>query len=229
MPATNQIVKIIRRYISPSRLQRENIRQGLEECKTYAQGRLLDIGCGSKPYRELFAPFVTQHLGTDYSDTEHSGFMDVAADATALPFATASFDTVLCTEVIEHVRDPAQAMAEIARILKPGGYLFLTTPQTWETHRAPYDYYRYTRYGLSYLATTHNMEVVKMVTHVGAGSTIGQLLSVFLFHPFEHKSRLVQIGPALLCQLVMSLFSWLDVFDRQRQLTLGYMMLARRV
>ena len=230
MPALkSKFVKIFRRYISPSRLQRENIRKGLEECKTFAQGRLLDIGCGSKPYQEMFAPYVSQHVGTDYSDTEFKAIMDVAADVTALPFADASFDTLLCTEVIEHVPNPNLAFQEMARVLKPGGYLLLTTPQTWETHRAPYDYFRYTRFGLSYLAKTNSLEVVKQVTHAGAGSTIGQLLSVFLFHPFEYKSPLVQLLPALFCQLIMLGFSSLDFFDHKRDLTLGYVMLARRV
>lgn len=223
-----KFTQILRRYISPHRLQRENIRKGLEECKIYASGRMLDVGCGSKPYREMFAPYVTHHYGTDYIDTEYIGIMDIAADATALPFADASFDTVLCTEVIEHVPNPAQAFAEISRVLKPGGYLLLTTPQTWELHRPPYDYYRYTRYGLRYLAKTNGLEVVKLVTHVGSGSTIGQLLSVYLFHPFEYKSPLVQIVPALICQLIMTLFGLLDVFDRERRLTLGYVMLARK-
>lgn len=222
------LLKSLRRYISPSRLQRENIRLGLEECKTFAAGRLLDIGCGNKPYREMFAPYVTAHFGTDYSDTEFQGVMDVAADATALPFAANSFDTLLCTEVIEHVPNPALAFAEMARVLKPGGYLLLTTPQTWETHRAPYDFFRYTRFGLHHLATTHDLEVVKMVTHTGAGSTIGQLLSVFLFGPFVYKPAVIQIVPALFCQLVMTAFSLLDNFDRQRNLTLGYVMLARK-
>ncbi len=95
-----------------------------------AHGVLLDVGCGLKPYEKFFAPYVKKYYGTEYSP--ESGFRgnraDVAGDASAMPFADASVNTILCTEVLEHVAHPEKVIEEFARILKPDGIIITTAP-----------------------------------------------------------------------------------------------------
>jgi SAM-dependent methyltransferase len=111
------------------------------------EGRILDIGCGGRPYRRFLAD-GSSYVGLDSNPDVGP---DVIGSVLALPFPDASFDGVICTEVLEHVPDPALALDEINRVLRAGGSLYLTVPQAWGLHYEPHDYYRYTRYGIEYL------------------------------------------------------------------------------
>jgi SAM-dependent methyltransferase len=110
-----------------------------------ASGKMLDVGCATKPYAALFADRVETHFGVDVPFTYHSkGTIDAFAPSHALPFRNGSFDFVLCTEVLEHVPDPEKSWAEIARVLKPGGVALVTTPFIYRLHEMPYDFWRIT-------------------------------------------------------------------------------------
>ena len=105
---------------------------------------VLDLGAGDAPYRELFAR--TNYLTSDWENSVHAAGRraDVVADASALPLESSSVGLVLCTQVLEHIADPAALLGECLRVLEPGGRLALTVPLAWQLHELPYDYYRYT-------------------------------------------------------------------------------------
>jgi SAM-dependent methyltransferase len=109
--------------------------------------RVLDIGCGHKPYADLFAD--CQHIGLN--NTTQDASPDLVADAMRLPIASQSIDLVFCTQVLEHVARPWILLNECFRVLRPGGWLVLSAPCYWPLHEEPYDFYRYTRYGLERL------------------------------------------------------------------------------
>ena len=122
-----------------------------------AHGRLLDLGCGCKPY-EVFRPSaVTEWVGFDVPSNTAA---DVHGHADALPFDANCFDAVLCTEVLEHLPEPALAIAEMDRVLRPGGHVILTTPLYFPIHEEPYDFFRYTPYGLRHLFENAGFEIV---------------------------------------------------------------------
>lgn len=150
----------------------------------YARGRLLDVGCGGRPYEELFLPRVTRYIGLD-TPASVTSRIDVGGLASELPIAGASMDTVLCTEVIEHVPDPAAAVREMARVLRPGGHLILTTPQMWALHEEPYDYYRYTKYSLAHLCRAAGLEVLEIRPHGGPWAIVGVVLITHLGEPWR--------------------------------------------
>jgi SAM-dependent methyltransferase len=108
---------------------------------------VLDLGCGNRPYADLFEG--CDYLGTDYSADDTRP--DVICDATRLGLACDRFDIVFCTQVIEHVPDPRALVEETFRVLRPGGFLVLTGPFWWPLHEEPHDYHRFTRYGFSHL------------------------------------------------------------------------------
>ena len=86
---------------------------------------------------------------------------DFTGDVSALPFEEASYDIVLSTQVLEHVQDPQKVCSEMARVLKPGGHLFLTTPQSSPIHNEPWNYFNFTHYGLMLLFEKAGLQVVK--------------------------------------------------------------------
>jgi len=114
------------------------------------RGRLLDVGCGHQPYRSLLlAPpsLATEYIGMDLPDNLYQP-PDLPWDGRRIPLDDASLDSALLTEVLEHCPDPAAVLGEIARVLRPGGFLFLTVPFIWPIHMVPNDEFRYTPFAL---------------------------------------------------------------------------------
>jgi SAM-dependent methyltransferase len=159
-----------RTWANPLGLARRLLRRALAERAGYVEGRLLDVGCGAQPYRDLF-PRVDRYVGLDHPGAPR---LDVCGDGLALPFRVGSFDAVLCNQVLEHVPEGAVLMEEIARVLRPGGVLLLTVPLTWDLHREPSDFYRYTRYGLQYLADKSGLRVLEIAPTCGLWATLAQ-------------------------------------------------------
>jgi SAM-dependent methyltransferase len=137
------------------------------------RGRVLDVGCGCKPYRALFHPSVTAYLGVDQRGVHPSP--DLIADAHALPFADGAFDAVVSFQVFEHLAAPARALGECTRVLRPGGDLVVTVPGVWPAHEIPHDYWRFTRYGLESLARDAGLTIVELTPLGALWSTLGQM------------------------------------------------------
>jgi SAM-dependent methyltransferase len=108
---------------------------------------VLDLGCGNRPYADLFDG--CDYLGTDYSADD--SLPDVITDGTCLALRDRRFDLVFCTQVIEHVPEPAALVREAFRVLRPGGYLVLTGPFWWPLHEEPHDYHRFTSHGFRHM------------------------------------------------------------------------------
>jgi SAM-dependent methyltransferase len=124
---------------------------------------LLDVGAGVKPYAPLYEPYFARCVSVDVAHSPHDvSTVDALASADDLPFDDATFDCVLCTEVLEHCSEPAAVLAEIQRVLRPGGQLFLTTPFMVALHEMPHDYYRYTPSGLRHLAQSAGLAVTSV-------------------------------------------------------------------
>lgn len=111
------------------------------------RGEVLDIGCGMRPYRR-FLTNTSRYVGLDMNPDVRP---DVVGSVLDLPFEDGAFDGVMCNEVLEHIPDPAKALNEIHRVLRPGGLTYITVPQAWGLHYEPHDFYRYTRYGIAHL------------------------------------------------------------------------------
>lgn len=134
----------------------------IEEKAPLFSGRVLDIGCGRKPYWSLIEPYCEQYVGIDMITTLHGlDELDVIGSGLNLPFPAECFDVVVSFQVLEHVPEPSQFLAEANRVLKPGGSILLMTPFIWGEHEQPFDFYRYTRFGLKYL-----LEKAGFETHV---------------------------------------------------------------
>jgi SAM-dependent methyltransferase len=202
----------------------------MHRARSYAHGRLLDIGCGKKPYQPIFSPGISEYIGVDLPRAlAATTVVDVYASALRLPFAPETCDTVLCNEVLEHVPEPVQLMIEAARVLKHGGLLILTTPMTWGLHEEPYDYYRYTPYGLKYLAEHAGLQVEKIDPTSGLWGTVGQRISSHVYHSHGwHAFWIVKGIVLVLCAGIQIIFSALDSVYGHTGDTLDYLLIARK-
>ncbi len=145
------------------------IGEWLARNEAYVRGVLLDAGCGNRPFAEWYAPRVASVVGLDAAPLDG---VDVVGFADRLPFADGSFDTVLATEVLEHVGDLEHAVLDIVRVLKPGGYVLVTVPFLYPVHEAPYDFRRLTHFGLRAVLERHGLDVVKLEAKGGAGMLV---------------------------------------------------------
>jgi SAM-dependent methyltransferase len=124
---------------------------------------VLDIGCGQKPYADLFADM--RHIGLN--DSVEDASPDVVGDGTRLPIASQSIDLVFCTQVLEHVLRPWSLLSECYRVLKPSGWLILSAPFYWPLHEEPHDYFRFTKWGLEGLIEEAGFEECRVLADGG--------------------------------------------------------------
>lgn len=149
----------------------------LNHHKSYLKGSLVDLGCGMVPYYEWYKDRVDRITCVDwYSSLHESKHIDVFADLNqTLPLVDGVADSVLSTSVLEHIREPKVFFQEVSRILAPDGHLVLSVPFQYNLHEEPFDYYRYTSYGLEHLAKEAGLEVVSLQNY---GSALGVIVDV---------------------------------------------------
>jgi SAM-dependent methyltransferase len=221
----------LRAFTDEARLERESILEFVATCAHQLdQGStVLDAGAGQAPYRELFAH--CEYQTADWAQSVHPDAQsaDVIASLDALPIPDASFDAVLCTQVLEHVSDPATVLAELNRVLRPGGHLWLTVPLTWPLHEEPFDYFRYTSYGLTSLLERAGFVEIDIAARNGYFATIAQLMRIAGVAVGWTNDRYIGIRARLfedMARLADQLERF-DHLDEQRIFPLGYQVTAR--
>jgi SAM-dependent methyltransferase len=191
--------------------------------------RVLDAGAGEGQYAHCFKRqlYYGVDLAVGDKDWDYSR-LDVLADLTALPFRTGAFRAALNVVTLEHLREPARALAEIARTLEPGGQLLVAAPHEWEVHQAPHDYFRYTRYGLQYLLEKAGFEAIEIRPAGGYFRLVARrLLNGLQF--FTGGVRWLGFLPAAILLVPPALIlPFLDALDRERNFTAGYICTARK-
>jgi SAM-dependent methyltransferase len=144
----------------------------------HARGDLLDYGCGRAPFYGIYRSRVKTVTCVDWPASPHDiRHADHEVDlnlGTTLP--DASFDTVLCTDVLEHLWAPQTALEDIARVLRPGGRLVLSVPFLYGLHEQPHDYFRYTKYALRRLCSSAGLKVVRIRAYGGRPEVLADLL-----------------------------------------------------
>ena len=151
-------------------------------------GILLDVGCGSQPYRSLLTSSpskVDRYLGLDLQGQSYGGVpaterTDLTWDGITIPLANDSIDTAIATEVLEHCPEPAVTLSEIYRVLRPGGTFFFTVPFLWPLHDSPCDFWRYTPYSLESLLKNAGFRSIQLTSLGGWDASLGQMLSLWL-------------------------------------------------
>jgi SAM-dependent methyltransferase len=160
--------------------------------------RLLDVGCGVKPYYPWFEPYVSEYVGVDIGGNPAA---ELEGAVEALPVDDASFDVVICTQVLEHCDDPAQAVRELRRVVRPGGRVLLSTHGVQVYHPAPHDLWRWTHEGLERLFRANgDWAAVTVQPSAGTTATLALLLSIYVDHA-TRRAHVVPLGRALIAGL----------------------------
>ncbi len=128
----------------------------------YARGELIDLGCGKVPLYQVYKDHIINNVCVDWENTFHKNpFIDQSCNLNErLPFRNQQFDTILLSDVLEHIAEPGKLWLEMARILKPGGKLILNVPFYYKIHEMPHDYYRYTEFALRRFAENSGFSIV---------------------------------------------------------------------
>ena len=201
----------------PAYLHLRSLFADLKHASRYARGRLLDIGCGNKPYAGMFASRVSEHVGCDVVQSSESR-VDFICPATALMVDDSSYDTVLATQVIEHVADHRAMLCEAFRALKDNGVLILSGPMYWPLHEEPYDYFRFTEYGLRYLVESIGFVVVEIKQNGGKWALCGQVI--------VHTITRTRLFRHCVLKTINRIFAFLDDRFPSRENPMNYVLVA---
>lgn len=180
-------------FFNPFYFARKTLASAISELSINIHGHLLDIGCGTKPYRSLFMVDSYRGLDIDSPVTRDRGVADDLYDGTQFPYHSESFDSALCNQVLEHVFNPNEFLSEINRVLKPGGKLLLTVPFVWDEHEQPYDFARYSSFGLIALLEKNGFKIVIHRKLVADATILFQLTNAYLFKLSQRWPWLVKL------------------------------------
>jgi ubiquinone/menaquinone biosynthesis C-methylase UbiE len=199
----------------------------------YAAGDVLDVGCGNKPYEQLFESVSNKYVGCDVVQSSENK-VDVICEAVNLLFDDNSFDTVFSTQVIEHVEDPFKMLGEMYRVLKKDGIVIISAPFCWELHEQPYDFFRYSKYGLHAMFKRHNLEILELKANGGKWAAIFQMNINMIYSTFAKKTFFRRIIKLLFINfhftsVLNRIACWADKRYHDDLLTLNYVIVGKKI
>jgi ubiquinone/menaquinone biosynthesis C-methylase UbiE len=190
---------------------------------------VFDAGAGDGHWRKRIPKdiqYTSMDLGVGDSNVDYS-HLDIKGDLSKIPLETASVDVIMCIQVLEHVPQPWLVLKEFSRILKPGGYAFISLPHSVPLHQEPYDFYRYTKHGVRYLLTENDFDVEFIIPQLGNASKIANDMRMTGIE-LKQKGSVWGYAYKLLAKVIDIFFKHLDEkFDLYGDTT-GYFIKARR-
>lgn len=185
----------------------QGTRQVIIYAQKYISGKTLDLGAGSAKYREIIKEKAQEYVAFDMMPGKN---IDIVGDALNLPFENFSFDTVVSTQTLEHVKRPWIMVKEIHRVLKKGGICFLTAPFMAPYHADPHDYFRYTGEGIRSLFEDENFEIIECSNYGKLFSVISEFIRFSLFNPYQKRKR----GSWKITRFIAKLAEFFDRFSK---------------
>ena len=179
-------------FVNPFYSTRKSLLKHIKSLSSEISGRVLDVGCGVKPYERLFSS--KEYVGLEIESTDKiDSKADFVYDGKTFPFKNASFDSVITNQVLEHVFHPEEFLSEIHRVLKKGGKLLLTVPFVWDEHEQPYDFARYSSFGLTSLLKRNGFEVIILKKSVNDIRFFTQLAAAYIYKVLFVKNRIIRL------------------------------------
>jgi SAM-dependent methyltransferase len=202
-----------------------------EALKNFAHGDLLDLGCGYVPLYGVYSKYVESVTCVDWENTFHKNeFLDKVCDLNKpLPLEDKKFDTVILSDVLEHIFYPDKLLGEIHRIMRNNGYLIMNTPFLYNIHEEPYDYYRYTQYAYEQFAKQLGFEICSIIP-LGSGL---EVLTDMLCK-FSMRFRGPSVGNflsecfRLFCVLLGKTIIGKKIYRNTSSFTLGYFVVMKK-
>lgn len=192
---------------------RKGIKTSIKELSPQCSGKILDFGCGAKPYAQYFS-HAAEYIGLDIENSGHphlNEHIDVFYDGKKIPFADNSFDSVFSSEVFEHVFNIEEVLTEIHRVLKPGGRLLFTCPFAWPEHEVPYDFARYSSFGINHIIKKAGFTITEQRKTGHFFEVLMQYLVLYVFYFIPKKPAIIYyilhqlfILPLMLITIIIS-------------------------
>ena len=203
-----------------------------EAIENFATGNLLDLGCGNKPYKEWYDLKTTSSVGCDAIQSTENVVDDICL-ASKLPYDNNTFDSILSTQVLEHVFEQQQMINESYRVLKPNGHIILTVPFVWELHEEPYDFFRLTKHGLKQMFESAGYEITYIKANGGKWAAMFQMMINTVYSTFKYKTIKAKLLKILFLELqftyLINQFAiWIDKRHRDEWWTLNYIVVAKK-
>lgn len=198
----------------------------------HIRGHVVDLGCGERHYESFLLEYANTYFGVDWTNSLHCQMMDLTADLNqVIPLHDRSADTIVSISVLEHLSNPGMLISESFRLLRPGGWLILQVPFQWGIHEAPYDYFRFTQYGLRLLLSGANFEHIEIMPTTGFWTTWVLKLNYHSLRWLKgpawwQRTKTAMIVPFWFGTQVLAL-----ILDRRKpnpEETQGYLVLAMR-
>jgi SAM-dependent methyltransferase len=215
---------------------------------------LLDAGAGNFRFKQTLLDKNYNYESHDFDqvfDQDSRGKHTYVSDIISIPVEDSRFNVVVCTQVLEHLPEPLAAFKELARILKPNGELFLTTNLLFPVHGAPYDFFRFTSFGLEHLCRESGFSEIEITPRGGffrffakVVFDLPSILTSWIFFdgasPHGQRELKLKSWPLIVlllplvfvldltCTLLAFLISQFDWMDKKQRFTLGYQLYAKR-
>ncbi len=219
--------------VNPFYYIRKDIARYMKLLAPKLDGKLLDFGCGSKPYQSLFTN-VRDYVGVDIENEGHSHQaedIDVFFDGTTVPFENETFDSLLATEVLEHVPNIEHSLQELQRVLKAKGKILITVPFVWAEHELPYDFRRLSLNGLEEILLRHGFKILYKYKSGSFFKVIAQLWMAYLHNLLNTKLKYLNVLLNILfifpsCLLVLP---FIFIFPKRTNLYFNSIILAEKL
>lgn len=224
--------------LNPFYLVRSGLYYWIKKNTQYMTWTMIDFWCWAKPWKDLFT--VDKYIGVDIKVSWHdhqTSQVDVFYDGKSIPFEDNSIDSIFSSETLEHIFNLEDIVRECHRILKPWWYMLITVPFAWPEHEKPYDFWRYTSYGLKHLFTEKWFEIVRIKPTNPFITTIFQLISAYVVELINTKFELKNIWLMILqwiisilitfpINLIGLILGW--ILPRKYELTNSFVMVVKK-
>jgi len=217
-------------FVNPFYFTRHGLIESLCDLSKHIEGKTLDVGCGSKPYKDIFHSKEYLGIEIDSPQNREKKKADYFYGGRIFPFSEGEFDSVVTNEVLEHVFEPDIFLCEINRVLKNQAFLLITVPFIWDEHEQPFDYARYSSFGLKYLLNKYGFEIVEERKSVNDIRAIFQLLNLYIYKKTATNNQYINV---IITILLISPFNLLGelfakILPKNDDLYLNNIVLAKK-
>ena len=215
----NKIKKVLRRepfitnpfsiIVSPYYIIRNGLFKNILAMSKEISGKVLDFGCGSKPYESLFLK-AENYIGVDIEESGHNhnnSKVDSFYDGKKLNFDDNYFDSAVCLEVFEHIFNLDEVLLEIKRVVKPQGKILVSIPFAWDEHEKPYDFARYTSFGIKHIIEKNGFEIIYLKKTTTYFLAVCQILIAYIYQHVFPKNNIINLILQLIIIFPLNVFS----------------------
>lgn len=212
---------------SPDKIIKDLIWNDLVFASKYSKGKLLDIGCGNKPYKSIFEKKIDSYIGID----KEGEYADIKEDFLKIVFKESSFETILLTQVLEHVNNPVVFLKKVNKVLKKDGVLIMTVPFVGSLHEVPNDYYRFTKYAILDILQKTRFKTILIKEE---GNWLLSISNLICFYLEATLNRFLLRYPKKVLQLIVQFsFFFLSLlpsrFTKPDLCPINYLVIAKKI